>query len=170
MGRAGGVAHWAAWVLAIGGFVLAAGAVISRLGPVDLRKSHALQERTPRLAGLFLLLGFATAAGPGTVDFVSADLMLHGTVGHHWPQLLMLITVMGVQGMNVLRWTFQVFTGPAPLFADPRQAMPLRGREHLALLAVLVVLLIGGAVPGTLPVIEHAAAHTTAVGARGPLP
>ena len=158
IGRAGGVAHWAAWVLAIGGFVLAAGAAMARLGRVDLRRSHALNERAPRLGGLFVMLGFATAAGPGTVDFVSADLMLHGTVGHHWPQLLLLIAVMGVQGMNVLRWYFQIFTGPAPIFADPRAEMPLRLRERVGLMVVLAVLLIGGLAPNALPVIEHAAA------------
>jgi hypothetical protein len=60
--------------------------------------------------------------------------------------------------MNVLRWYFQIFTGPAPIFADPRAEMPLRLRERVGLMVVLAVLLIGGLAPNALPVIEHAAA------------
>lgn len=157
IGRVGGVAHWGAWVVAVGGFSLAVGAATSRLGTIDLRQHHALGEKAPRLGALFVLLGFATAAGPGTVDFVGADLMLHGSLGHHWPQMALLLMVMGLQGLNVLRWFFRIFYGPAPMFLDPRDRMELLPRERAALLMVLGLLLIGGLVPSALPVLGASA-------------
>ena len=66
------------------------------------------------------------------------------------------VLVMGLQGLNVLRWFFRIFYGPAPMFADPRERMELLPRERVALLMVLGLLFVGGLVPSALPVLGEA--------------
>jgi NADH-quinone oxidoreductase subunit M len=155
-GRVGGVALWAAWTVATGGFALAVGAVVSRMGPINLRTYHALSERTPRLKVLFLLLGLATAAGPGTIDFVGEELVLHGSLGHHPVLLTLALAGLAVHGLNVLRWTFRIFDGPTSPFQDERTRLELLPRERWALLLLLALLVLGGLFPSALPVVAGA--------------
>ena len=152
-GVRGGVALWAAWMVSMAGFAVAVGAATSRLGVIDLRQHHALHDRAPRLGALFLLLGLASAAGPGTIDFVTEDILLHGSLVHHaWMGALLLAGV-GLHAWTVMRWTFRVFYGPGPKITDPLLRMPLRPRERWALLTLLVLLIAGGLMPSALPVL-----------------
>ncbi len=153
-GVLGGELLWAAFILSETGFVLAMVMVTRRLGPVDLRRMHGLQKAAPGLALGFLLVSLTLAGVPGTLEFVAEDVLLNGATRGGLFATLMTVAVIALVGFNALRTTFRVFYGPPDATAVD---MDVRPRERLALLGLVAVVLAGGAAPGLLPLVAHAA-------------
>src|SRR5690606_14266844 len=133
VGQAGALLLWLSVGLALTGLMLAAAAVEARCGRLDLKGSAGLAARTPILARAFLLLGLAGVGLPGTLGFVSEDLLFHGVL-EAFPQVGVLIVVAtAMNGFNVLRLYFAVFHGPPRAAPPVGDALP---RERAALLAL----------------------------------
>ncbi len=138
IGHLGGLMMWSVTGIALVGLGLVTAAIRSRVGDLDIDDYAGLLERAPVLGGLFLLFGLAAVGAPGTADFASEDLVLHGALAHHTGLLLLFISAVSVQGYAVLHLFYRVFFGP-PRKMPVSDAMP---REALAL-SMLGALLLG---------------------------
>lgn len=153
-GPLGGELLWAAITLSEVGFVLGVILVVRRLGAVDLRVLHGLQDAAPQLGLAFLLVALTVAGVPGTLEFVAQDLLLSGVGSAGMVGVVLAVVAMAAVGFNALRLYVQVFYGPG----DPaRVDMDARPWERAVLLALVGLLLAGGVAPGLLPIVEQAA-------------
>ncbi|TNE84550.1 MAG: hypothetical protein EP330_29110 [Deltaproteobacteria bacterium] len=146
IGHLGGLMMWSLTSLSLLGMGLVAAALQSRIGDVDLRDYRGLLHRTPTFAALFLLFSMAAVGAPGTADFASEDLVLHGGIGHHPVLLLLFIAAISAQAYGALHLFFRVFFGPPEAGFVPDA---LR-RERTVLLAIAAVLVIAGLAPQLL--------------------
>ena len=139
IGHLGGLMMWGITGLSLLGIGLVAAALISRRGEIRIDTYAGLLERAPIFGALFLMFGLAAVGAPGTADFASEDLVLHGGMAHHPVLLFLFISALSTQGYSVLHLFYRVFFGPPDLgyFQD---AM-LRERIALVGLAALLVLL-----------------------------
>lgn len=157
IGMTGALCAWLSVILALGGLGLTLRCVESRTGRISLAAYHGLFERTPMLAGFFLLTGLASIGFPGTIGFIAIELLVDGTIQvSPWLGVGLVITA-AINGLAVLHAYFRIFTGkPHTETIDVRS----RPRERLAIL-VLTLMIIGGGLwpqPGVNSRF-HAAAH-----------
>ncbi len=157
IGHLGGLIMWSITGLALVGLGLVTAALRSRVGPVRIDDYAGLLDQAPVLGALFLLFGMAAVGAPGTADFASEDLVLHGAIAHHTGLLLLFICAISLQGYATLHLFFRVFFGP-PRSLVVADALP---RERLAL-AVMGGLIVGAGLAPQLLIngwllTEHAA-------------
>ena len=90
------------------------------------------------------MCGLACVGFPGTLGFVSAELLVDGTL-HANPWVgVSVIVVAALNGIAVLRAFWLLFTGRRPASAA---ALPLSRTERLAVVGLCVVLVAGGLHP-----------------------
>lgn len=143
IGHLGGLIMWGITGLSLLGLGLVTAALQSRLGVVSIRELAGLGARVPTFGALFLLFGLAAVGAPGTADFASEDLVLHGSLAHHPAQLLLFVSTISVQGYAVLHVAFRAFFGPHTDL-PVRDALP---RERLALVGLALLLVVAGLAP-----------------------
>ena len=120
----------------------------------------------PNLAGItaqysFLLFGLACVGLPGTIDFISEDLTLHGSIAHHPLLLIGFLSGVSLLGYAVLFLAFRIFLGPRPRSLASIRVPDALPREKLVLIAIAVLLLGGGLMPQTVArqLTQQAAPH-----------
>ncbi|HHO51927.1 MAG TPA: hypothetical protein ENK18_13865 [Deltaproteobacteria bacterium] len=155
IGHLGGLIMWTLTGLALTGVGLVAAALRSRTGGIRIDSYAGLIGSAPTFGTLFLLFGLAAVGAPGTADFASEDLVLHGGLAHHAGLLLLYIAAVSVHGYVVLHLFYKVFFGP-PRKISLRDALP---REWMVLVAMGALLVLAGLAPqllldGWLPMIE----------------
>jgi formate hydrogenlyase subunit 3/multisubunit Na+/H+ antiporter MnhD subunit len=143
IGHLGGLMMWNLTGLSLVGLGLVVASLRSRVGHVRLDEYAGLLSQVPVFATVFLLFGLAAVGAPGTADFASEDLVLHGAIAHHPALLVLFISAVSAQGYGVLHLFFRVFYGPPGglVLAD---ALP---REKLALIALGALLIASGLAP-----------------------
>lgn len=142
-GHLGAMMMWGLTATALVGLGGVTVALRSRLGPVDVSRFGGRVDSAPALAILFLVFGMAAVGAPGTADFVSGELVLHGGLAHHPAALLLYAGVLSLQAYVVLHLFLRVFYGPPPAVAVP-DATP---RERVAFTLLAAVLVLGGLAP-----------------------
>lgn len=143
IGHVGGLMMWNLTGLALVGLGLVTVALRSRVGALSLDAHSGLLAQAPVLASVFLLFGLAAVGAPGTADFASEDLVLHGAIAHHPALLLLFISAVSAQGYAVMHLFFRVFYGPPGPVRTP-DALP---REKVALVALAALLVAVGLAP-----------------------
>ncbi len=169
---AGGLTMWLSSGLALTGLGLTLCALEARTGPLGLTTFSGHYRETPLLAGLFLIFGLASVGLPGTLGFVSTDLLVSGALGADLRVGILLLLATTLNGVSVLRAFFLLFGGPPPAGEDRRRVTIARGttrrdlvpRERLVLSVLLLLLVLGGLFPGAV-VRSRATAAATATGA-----
>lgn len=146
-GVTGSLLLWASSGLALTGLIQAAAALEGRFGRVDLEHPQGFASRTPRLAAIFLLLGLASVGLPGTLGFASEDLLFHGTLEVIPAAGLALVIATALNGLSVLRISHRTFDGVQRTLPAVPDLLP---RERAVLVALFLVLLGGGLLPGGL--------------------
>lgn len=141
-GHLGGVLMWGLSGLALLGLGATTAAVRSRVGDVPIGEYQGLAAGAPTLGGLFLVFGLAAVGAPGTADFVSGELVLHGGLAAHPISLVTYVAAVSAQGYAVLHLFSRAFLGPPRAMLS--DVLP-RERAVLALLAG--ALLAGGLFP-----------------------
>jgi NADH-quinone oxidoreductase subunit M len=141
----GALALWFSLMLSASGLGLVVRAVEDRYGRLPLDAYHGLYQRSPLLAVGFLVCGLACVGFPGTVGFVSAELLVDGTL-HANPWVgVSVIAVGALNGIAVLRAFWRLFTGRrAPATAAE---LPLSRPERVAVVGLCVLLVAGGLFP-----------------------
>lgn len=140
----GALALWFSLMLSATGLGIVVRAVEDRFGRLTLDAYHGLYERSPLLAVGFLVCGLACVGFPGTIGFVSAELLVDGTL-HANPWVgVSVIAVGALNGIAVLRAFWRLFTGRRPASAAD---LPLSRPERVAVIGLCVVLVAGGLFP-----------------------
>lgn len=120
----------------------------ARTGTTDIQAlGGGLAHRMPRLAGGFFALCLAAVGFPGTLMFISEDLLLHGLLDAHPVEGSILLVVTVLNGITLLTAHFRTF------FGKPRRistAPDLHPRETLGLAVVLLAVLVLGLFPTPL--------------------
>jgi NADH-quinone oxidoreductase subunit M len=150
VGHLGGLAMWAASTLALTGFAIVVWALFTRRGDIDLTQHSGFHDDAPTLAAAFLLFGLACVGLPGTIDFISEDLTLHGSIAHHPLLLVGFLTGVSILGFAVLFLAFRIFLGSRPVELASVRLPDVVRREKAVLVALALLLLGGGLAPQTI--------------------
>ncbi len=146
VGFVGSLVAWQVLAVATSGFAMTYSALEARRGPLELDASSGCFARTPRMAAGFLTMGLASVGFPVTLGFVAEDLLVQGSVDEFPLLSLVLIVATALNGMNVIRSFFRLFSGRR--FHDGEA--DLTSREAWVLSLVLVLLLTGGLWPSLI--------------------
>jgi NADH-quinone oxidoreductase subunit M len=141
---AGGLALWISGGLALTGLGLTVWALIARRGRLNLESYQGGYERSPMLATSFLLFGLTSCGFPGTLGFLSQDLLLQGTT-QEYPHIGVLVAATtALNSITLMRAYLHLFCG-SPAHYSISQS--LRPRERLAMLLLLAPLFVFGLFP-----------------------
>lgn len=133
------------------GLMLIAGAIAARTGTTDIRLLGGLITRAPRMATGFLLLSAAAVGFPGTLGFVSEDLLVQGLLRTHGLVTAGLLIVTALNSILLYRAFKRTFLGPpsphAQVLAGMEDFLP---RESCVWALLIGTLLLGGFAPAPL--------------------
>jgi len=146
VGRAGALAAWLAMALGMAGLAMSIEALHARRGEVvSLLEPGRDFESTPGLATSFLLSGLAMVGLPGTLGFISEDLLVQGSVVEFPGLGFVLIIVTALNAMTIMRSLLRAFAGPKCEVAED-----LVPRERVAMTVILASLFFLGLCPQIL--------------------
>ncbi len=140
----GSLALWFSVLLSLGGFGIMLRALEARFGRLNLSEYHGLYNHSPTLAVCFLLTGLATVGFPGTVGFISCDLLVDSCVEASPVIGLGVILAAALNGIAVVRAYFLLFTGTRH---TSTVTLGLGLRERFAVLTFSMLILGGGFYP-----------------------
>ena len=158
--------------LSTAGLFLAVGYLIRRRGSRDVYAFGGVQTVAPVAAGLVLFAGMATLSLPGLANVVSEFMVLAGTFGRY-PAVAAISTVAIVlAALYVLLMYRRAMTGPVTPEVERTITSDLNGRERLALVPLVILILLLGVFPKPmLDVIEPSVEATMQhVGVSDPAP
>ena len=141
---AGALCLWFAVTLSLAGFGLTLRALEARYGRLSLDHFRGLYEHSPMLAVCFLVTGLASVGFPGTLGFVSSELLVEGALEASLPAGIALVAVAALNGIAVVRAYFLLFTG-ARHFSSV--SLAITARERTVLLTLTALILGGGLFP-----------------------
>lgn len=139
---AGGLLVWLSAGLAFAGLARVVQKLEARRGRLDLTKYHGGYDRTPLLAVSFLVLGLALTGFPGTLGYVSQELLIHGAVAVFPVMGYATVVASALTGVAVLRMYFSLFCGRPDARVHSSLHFELKPREAFTF-AVLVAVLVG---------------------------
>lgn len=145
IGMTAALALWTSSALSLGGLGLTLRAIESRFGKCSLDKYHGLGESVPFLGSLFFIVGLCCVGFPGTMSFVGMELLFESAISQY-PYIGIAVAIASaLNGIAVLKAYFLLFTG-----AQRRDSKLLKHRpaEFLGGLALIVILVVGGLMPG----------------------
>ncbi len=153
----GGLCVWFSVSLSLTGFGLTLRSVESRLGRLSLSDFHGLYDHMPNLAVLFLITGLASVGFPGTIGFVSTELLVDGVI-HVYPYFgLAVVAAAAINGISILGVYFRLFTGTKHTSTISLQS---RWPERLAVMTLVALMIGGGLYPQSfIASRNHAAEH-----------
>ena len=135
---------WFSVILSLGGFGLTLRALEARFGRLSLSDYHGLYEHTPALAVCFLLTGLACVGFPGTLGFISIELLVDSAVEANPYVGIIVIAAGALNGIAVLRAYFFLFTGARHVSTV---SLGIGLRERAAVLSLSALILGGGLFP-----------------------
>jgi NADH-quinone oxidoreductase subunit M len=157
----GSLALWFSVGMSLGGFGLTLRAMEGRFGRLSLAEFHGLYNHSPMLAVCFLLAGLASVGFPGTLGFVSVEVLLHGAMEEHPLLGLAMVAATALNGIAVVRAWLLIFTGARHVSTVSMRATP---NERFAVLLIVALLFLGGMVPEPGIISRyHAALEVTAM-------
>lgn len=131
------------------GLLLIAGAIEERTGTTDLVKLRGRGLAFPRMTALFFLFSVASIGVPGTLPFVSEDLLLHGLLHVNPLGAMTLLLAAVLNGITLLKTFFQVFQGPTRERKTERRG-DLTTREAAIIAGLLSAVVLAGLSPRIL--------------------
>lgn len=150
-GVSGSLIHAIGTVVVRTGLALLIGAIYARTGTCDVRKLGGLVRTAPRMATGFLLLGVAAVGSPGTLGFVSEDLIVQGLLDHHAIAAVMVLITTALNGILLFLAFLRVFLGEGLGQSATEMTFPdLLPRERWVAVSLFGLLLLGGLLPAPL--------------------
>jgi NADH:ubiquinone oxidoreductase subunit 4 (subunit M) len=152
LGAAGHGHHAAALMVmlttaaAVGGLGLMVDALEARVGEISFGGPGGRIHAFPKLAAAFLLFGGAGVAVPATAGFIADDLMLHALWEESVFGTVVMILGSALLAVATLTAYSRVFLGRAV----PSLAGDLLARERRVVVALVLLLVVLGIVPGVL--------------------
>jgi len=140
----GSTALWFSVVLSLGGFGLMLRALEARFGRLSLMEYHGLYYHSPMLAVCFLVTGLACVGFPGTLGFISTDLLVDSCIEVNPMVGIGVVAAAALNGIAVVRAYFLLFTGTRHVSTV---ALGLGLRERIAVLTLMALIFGGGLFP-----------------------
>lgn len=134
--------------VAISGLLVILGMLRDRLGAENLDRSSGLGISYPFFGISFLVCVLSLVGFPGTLGFISSEVILHHFAESTWPVAICFIITLALNGYSSFRIFGESFYGD-PAKSYRRVFQPL-GREKMAIVMVLVFLLASGIGPQVL--------------------
>jgi len=151
----GALCLWFSVMLSLGGFGLALRALEARFGRLSLTRYHGLYDQSPGLALAFMLMGLAAVGFPGTLGFISAELLIDGAIEENLLLGLVITLTTALNGIAIVRAYFLLFTGTTHQSTIP---LGITTRERIAMISLIAIVLGGGLMPQPGVVTRHHAA------------
>lgn len=140
----GALCLWFSLMLSLTGFGLTLRSLEARFGRLALDRYRGLYDQSPTLAVCFLLTGLACVGFPGTLGFVSGEMLVDGAVHRNLLVGLGVVLAGAINGIAVVKAYFLLFTGSRHLATVSLEITP---RERFAVLTLSVLILGGGLLP-----------------------
>lgn len=144
MSLTGSLCLWFSVTVSMAGFGLTLRALESRFGRLSLRSFHGLYEHSPTLAVCFLLTGLACVGFPGTLGFISTELLVDGAVEVNPMVGIAVVAAAALNGIAVVRAYLHLFTGGRHVSTV---WLGIGNRERIAVLTLAALILGGGLYP-----------------------
>jgi NADH-quinone oxidoreductase subunit M len=144
MSLTGSLCLWFSVILSLGGFGLTLRALEARFGRLALAEYQGLYQHSPDLAVCFLLTGLACVGFPGTLGFISAELLVDSAIEASPYVGVAVVAAAALNGIAVVRAYLLIFTG-----ARHRSTvwLGIGNRERFAVLTFSALILGGGFFP-----------------------
>ncbi|MGO9596506.1 MAG: proton-conducting transporter membrane subunit [Isosphaeraceae bacterium] len=144
MSLTGSLCLWFSVILSLGGFGLTLRALEARFGRLSLAEYQGLYQHSPDLAVCFLLTGLACVGFPGTLGFISAELLVDSAIEASPYVGVAIVAAAALNGIAVVRAYLLIFTG-----ARHRSTvwLGIGNRERFAVLTFSALILGGGFFP-----------------------
>ena len=152
----GSFALWFSVILSLGGFGLTLRCLEARYGRLALTDFRGLYDQSPTLAVCFLLSGLACVGFPGTLGFVSGELIVDAAIDTNLAVGVAVVVAAALNGIAVLRAYFVLFTGAKH---ESMLTLTIGLRERLSLLTLAALILGGGLYPQPGITTRHKAAE-----------
>jgi NADH-quinone oxidoreductase subunit M len=151
---------------------LVAGYLIRRRGSRDISDFGGVQKVAPVLAGLLLFAGLSTLSLPGLSSFVSEFMVLAGTFSRHPVYAVVSTLAIVLAALYILIMYQRTMTGPVTPHVRASVTTDLNGRERLALVPLVLLIVVLGVFPKPMlsviePAVQSAMQH---VGVTDPQP
>lgn len=146
-GVSGALLHAAGTVIARTGLLLISMSLLARVGHTDMRKLGALVTKAPVMATAFLLLAAAAIGLPGSLCFVSEDLIAQGLLRTHGIAAALLLLTSALNGITLFRAYQQIFLGdrgPGVPRAQVDSFLDSLPKERWISLLLVLLLVAGG--------------------------
>ena len=144
MSMTGSLCLWFSALISLTGFGLTLRALKVRFGRLSLKGFHGLYEHSPTLAVCFLLTGLASVGFPGTLGFISTDLLVNSAVEVNPMIGVAVVAAAALNGIAVVRAYLHLFTGGRHVSTV---ALGIGPRERAAVLILAAMILGGGLFP-----------------------
>jgi NADH-quinone oxidoreductase subunit M len=141
---AGALSLWLSVGLALGGFGLTLRAIEARTGRLDLSRYLGMYELLPTLAVFFLLTGLASIGFPGTIGFISAELLLDAIERINPTIAIFVAIATALNGIAIVKAYFHIFTGVRPATSI---SLETRLSERIAVFTLAGLIIGGGLFP-----------------------
>jgi NADH-quinone oxidoreductase subunit M len=151
---------------------LVAGYLIKRRGARTVDDFGGVAKVAPVLAGLFLFAGLSTLSLPGLSSFVSEFMVLAGTFARYQAVSVISTLAIVLAALYILIMYQRTMTGPVTPAVEQSVTSDLSGRERIAMVPLVLLILALGLYPKPmLDVIEPAVTATMQhVGVSDPQP
>jgi NADH-quinone oxidoreductase subunit M len=152
-GVSGALLQCIGFSLALAGVLWAAHFVEVRTGTLDMGRLGGLAGKAPLAAGLFLVCAAALVGLPGSIGFVSDDLLIHGVLTARPAGVLLLLGATALNAITLFRAYVSTFLGRPrgrERTLGPVPIPDLLPRERWLLVGLLVLMVGGGTFPGVL--------------------
>lgn len=140
----GSLCLWFSVIISLGGFGLTLRSLEARFGRLSLADYHGLYEHSPALAVCFLLMGLASVGFPGTLGFVSTEILVDGAIEARRLAGMAVVAAAALNGIAVVRAYFLLFTGSRHVSTV---SLGIVTRERAAVLTLSALVLGGGFCP-----------------------
>jgi NADH-quinone oxidoreductase subunit M len=144
MSLTGSLCLWFSVILSLAGFGLTLRALEVRFGRLSLKSFHGLYEHSPTLAVCFLLTGLASVGFPGTLGFISTEILVDSAVEVNPTVGVVVVAVAALNGIAVVRAYLHLFTGGRHVSTV---WLGIGARERIAVLTLAGLILGGGFYP-----------------------
>lgn len=161
----GSLCLWFSVILSLGGFGLTLRAMESRFGRLSLADYQGLYQHTPALAVCFLLTGLACVGFPGTLGFISTELLVDSAVEISPVVGIAVVAAAALNGIAVVRAYLLIFTGARHVSTV---SLRIGDRERFAVLTFSALILGGGFFPQPGVTTRHRAAAAILAGRERP--
>lgn len=146
LGIVAGIVTWMVLAVALSGYIMIYGCLEARKGSLTLQAPNGCFHATPIMAVSFLLVGLASIGVPGSVLFLSHDLLLQSAMGRLPVKASFLILSITLNSIMVMRLYFFLFNGKAESHGES----DFLRRELVTVTLLLVSLAICSTMPGLL--------------------